>query len=161
MRFCLLHVPNFMLCYSLSKILSTLLMLVLFSYLQWGIYVTSLWEEIVASFERVNFKRIQSFASSLKSSMEFSFVSKFILYFSALGLIILKFWLILKSWIGSSMEFNPFDAIICFIYVFFWMERIGSWENNKKAALEAELKQIEVIRKQNICNVFKFYLYSM
>uniref|UniRef100_A0A0A0L0S7 Remorin C-terminal domain-containing protein n=1 Tax=Cucumis sativus TaxID=3659 RepID=A0A0A0L0S7_CUCSA len=23
------------------------------------------------------------------------------------------------------------------------MERIGSWENNKKAALEAELKQIE------------------
>ena len=59
------------------------------------------------------------------------------------------------------MEFNPFDVIICFIYVFFWMERIGSWENNKKAALEAELKQIEVIRKQNICNVFKFYLYSM
>lgn len=34
------------------------------------------------------------------------------------------------------------------------LSAIGSWENSKKAAVEAELKQIEVMRKQNICDVF-------
>lgn len=37
------------------------------------------------------------------------------------------------------------------------LSAIGSWENSKKAAVEAELKQMEVMRKQNICNVFMFY----
>ena len=88
---------------SMSKILSTFVDVSFFSpYLQRGIYVAGLREEIVASSEQVldlmefgecnlNFQRIQSFASSLKSLMEFYFVSKFILYFSAFGLIILNF----------------------------------------------------------------------